>query len=212
MGRGALIVFEGADRSGKTTQTVKCVAALRAAGVPVACSAPWRFPDRTTAVGKMINAYLSNAAEMNDQALHLLFSANRWEKSEAIQNALDVGETVVLDRYVFSGAAYSAAKGLDVEWCKACDVGLPTPDVVIYLDLALEVAAMRGQFGEERYENEAMQRAVASQFAAFKTLEFWRTVDADATEEAVFDRVMNVIMPVVADIRTSSRANGKLWS
>jgi len=35
--------------------------------------------DRTTEIGKMINAYLTNATEMDDNALHLLFSANRWE-------------------------------------------------------------------------------------------------------------------------------------
>ncbi len=40
----------------------------------------WRFPDRTTAIGQMINAYLSSSVELNDQAVHQLFSANRWEK------------------------------------------------------------------------------------------------------------------------------------
>ena len=40
----------------------------------------WRFPDRTTATGKMINDYLSSKAELDDHAVHLLFAANRWEK------------------------------------------------------------------------------------------------------------------------------------
>jgi thymidylate kinase len=35
--------------------------------------------DRTTEIGKMIDAYLKNTAEMDDRAIHLLFSANRWE-------------------------------------------------------------------------------------------------------------------------------------
>ena len=40
----------------------------------------WSFPDRTTSIGRMIDAYLSSKAELDDAAIHLLFSANRWEK------------------------------------------------------------------------------------------------------------------------------------
>lgn len=35
--------------------------------------------DRTTAIGQMINGYLSNKQDIEDHAVHLLFSANRWE-------------------------------------------------------------------------------------------------------------------------------------
>lgn len=35
--------------------------------------------DRSTAIGGMIDAYLQSKAEMDDHAIHLLFSANRWE-------------------------------------------------------------------------------------------------------------------------------------
>ena len=40
----------------------------------------WSFPDRTTAVGDMIDTYLSSKQDLDDAAIHLLFSANRWEK------------------------------------------------------------------------------------------------------------------------------------
>jgi dTMP kinase len=40
----------------------------------------WRFPDRTTSLGQMIDAYLKSSIDLNDQAVHLMFSANRWEK------------------------------------------------------------------------------------------------------------------------------------
>jgi dTMP kinase len=212
MGRGALVVFEGTDRSGKTTQTKRCVAALRCAGVPVADGIPWRFPDRTTAIGGMIDAYLSKTADLDDKALHLLFSANRWEKVSAINKALESGETVVLDRYAFSGVAYSAAKGLSFDWCKSSDTGLPTPDVVVYLDLPFDVAAKRGEFGAERYENENMQRAVSFQFQKFcSSVANWNVVDADDGHETVFDRVMNVVMPAVVKARNSSDRIGSLW-
>jgi thymidylate kinase len=37
--------------------------------------------------------------------------------------------------------AFSAAKGLNLEWCRTCDKGLPAPDCVIYLDMPVEEAA-----------------------------------------------------------------------
>jgi dTMP kinase len=212
MGRGALVVFEGADRIGKSTQTRRCVTALQSAGVSVAEGSPWRFPDRTTAIGGMIHAYLSNTEEMDDHALHLLFSANRWEKVSSINKAIESGETVVLDRYAFSGVAYSASKGLLLDWCKAPDAGLPAPDIVVYLDLPFEKAAMRGQFGAERYEREEMQRSVTRHFCALQTsVDNWSVVDADAPEEIVFDRVMDVVMPAVIKARNASTSIGTLW-
>ena len=47
----------------------------------------------------------------------------------------------ICDRYAYSGVAFSSAKGLDLDWCKACDSGLPAPDCVIYLDIPVEEAA-----------------------------------------------------------------------
>ena len=37
--------------------------------------------------------------------------------------------------------AFSAAKGMDMDWCKACDKGLLAPDCVIYLDMPVEDAS-----------------------------------------------------------------------
>ena len=70
-------MFEGADRAGKSTQCQMLVDHRAAQGVAVE---RWCFPDRTTAIGKMINSYLTSQSEIDDAAVHLLFSANRWEK------------------------------------------------------------------------------------------------------------------------------------
>lgn len=75
--RGALIVLEGLDRSGKSSQCLKLASSLASQGFPVEA---WWFPDRTTAMGKMISSYLSSKEDMDDRTIHLLFSANRWEK------------------------------------------------------------------------------------------------------------------------------------
>lgn len=54
-------------------------------------------------------------------------------------------DTKVCDRYCYSGVAFSAAKGMDMDWCKACDKGLIAPDCVIYLDMPVEEAAQVSQ-------------------------------------------------------------------
>lgn len=55
-------------------------------------------------------------------------------------------------------------QGFSLDWCMKPDVGLPKPDLVMFLQLSPAEAALRGQFGEERYETSAFQRAVQQQF------------------------------------------------
>eukprot|EP00968_Pinguiococcus_pyrenoidosus_P013746 scaffold1245_cov252-Pinguiococcus_pyrenoidosus.AAC.9 len=107
--RGAFIVFEGVDRSGKSTNCARVAARLSAQLK--------RFPDRSTGIGTMINGYLAQGVDLDDRAVHLLFSANRWECAAGIREALAQGQHVVCDRYAYSGVAFSASKeGLTLEW------------------------------------------------------------------------------------------------
>ena len=49
---------------------------------------------------------------------------------------------------------------VDLQWCKAPEVGLPAPDVVLFMKLSPEAAALRGGYGEERYEKTEFQNKV----------------------------------------------------
>ncbi|PTB69289.1 hypothetical protein BBK36DRAFT_1110900 [Trichoderma citrinoviride] len=164
--RGAFIVLEGLDRSGKTTQVKLLEQRFVEEGRPVKVM---RFPDRTTPIGQMIDGYLKNHVDLNDHAIHLLFSANRWEAANQIRAYLDAGITVVSDRFYHSGIVYSAAKKnphLPLAWARAPDTGLPRPDVVLFLDLDEEAARARGGWGSEKYEKEELQRTVRELFWA----------------------------------------------
>lgn len=166
--RGAFILFEGIDRCGKTTQSKRLVSLLQQRGQNVKHI---RFPNRETHIGKMIDAYLKNAAELDDRTIHLLFSANRWEAAESIKRDLLDGITVVCDRYSYSGCSYTASKGipgLDLDWCRRPEAGLPAPDAIFYLDLSVEEAQRRGGYGDERYEKEEMQRRVRENYLALR--------------------------------------------
>eukprot|EP00128_Syssomonas_multiformis_P014427 Colp12_sorted_trinity150504_noHs@34789 len=187
-GRGSLIVFEGIDRCGKSTQCKRLVESLNAAGKPAEL---WRFPERTTVIGQQINAYLTNACELDDHVLHLLFSANRWELVNKMKAALNEGKTVVVDRYAYSGVVFSSAKGLDFEWCKNPDSGLPEPDVTIFLEISVEEAMKRGGFGEERYEKREMQEAVAGLFKKLYGPK-WKIISALQTPDALATQIFSV--------------------
>lgn len=108
------------------------------------------FPDRTTECGALINSYLTNKKEFNDETIHLLFTLNRWEAKTNMEKMLYDGITLVVDRYSYSGVAFSAAKGLDVEWCKAPEAGLLKPDMVLLLTMTADAITKRGGFGKER--------------------------------------------------------------
>ena len=105
--RGALIVFEGCDRVGKTTQIQKLADSLIKDKQQIKI---FKFPDRSTVIGKLIDEFLQKKKAIDDHVIHLLFSANRWECIDEIKKQIENGTTVLIDRYVYSGVAYSSAK------------------------------------------------------------------------------------------------------
>ncbi|OAX85408.1 thymidylate kinase [Emergomyces africanus] len=186
--RGALIAVEGLDRAGKSTQCAILQKTLQEEGYEVKYR---RFPDRTTEIGKLINAYLVGNVHLDDHSIHLLFSANRWEAAAEIQQDISNGITVIVDRYSYSGAVYSAAKnapGLSLEWAWQPEIGLPRPDVWLFLNISPEEAAKRGGYGLEKYENSTLQTRIRQLFQSFIAREDPNSVcviDASRTEPEV---------------------------
>lgn len=130
MKRGALIVLEGCDRAGKTTQCKKLgnfdvhklcktfvTRSLHTISAQVLTENGHKamymnFPDRTTLVGGLINSYLTNKNDFSDEGIHLLFTLNRWEAKSKMEKLLKDGISLIVDRYSYSGVAFSAAKGV----------------------------------------------------------------------------------------------------
>ena len=80
---------------------------------------------------------------------------------------------MILDRYAESGVAYSSAKGLPLDWCKAADHGLPKPDLTIFIDVPVESSAIRNGYGNERYEKVGFQQKVRAVFEQLKDDGTW---------------------------------------
>ena len=136
--------------------------------------------------------------------IHLLFSANRWEAAGQIRSAIEEGITVVIDRYYYSGIVYSAAKDkadLPLKWARDPEIGLPRPDVCVFLDIAPEAAAKRGGFGDEKYETSTMQKRVRELFYELIGTSDGsdiRVVDAGRSVEEVEKEIMGRVKDVMA--------------
>lgn len=211
--RGAFILLEGVDRCGKTTQCgllLKHLLSLSIAAVAL------RFPDRTTNVGKLIDGYLRSGQDIDDRAVHLLFSANRWEAAPKLSQFLADGKTIICDRYAYSGVAFSSAKtqedrqsigeDLSIEWCKAPDAGLPAPDVVIFLDLSQEESEKRGGYGGERYEKRLLQQRVRKKFEELQAIDDagkripWHIVNAAQSVEEVQSDINKIVEATIQTV------------
>ncbi|RMX68683.1 hypothetical protein DD238_006589 [Peronospora effusa] len=192
--RGIFLLFEGVDRCGKTTQAKLLHEALNSSS-PSQPSTLLHFPDRSTAIGKSIHSYLTSSDVMDDHAIHLLFSANRWEAVTKIESILASGHHIVMDRYSFSGVAFSATKnGMSLDWCWAPEIGLPKPDAVIFLDVPVLQASTRADFGQERYELIDFQEQVYRNFYDIMehTTPKWHVVDATETIDQVHEKVLAI--------------------
>lgn len=212
--RGALIIFEGLDRIGKTTQSKLLFEYLSQE-----CALPCErlaFPDRSTQIGSLINAYLQRQLEFNDQTIHLLFSANRWECMDSMRAKLLQGQTLIVDRYAYSGVAFSQAKGLDKAWCQSCDVGLIKPDLVLYFHRGQRSECL-SHTGDERYETKQFQEKVEAQFEQFRSSSHqWKDINVINEQnsnmrekESIHAEVRSYVQDALAHI--SSNELEELW-
>ena len=205
--RGLFIVFEGIDRCGKSTQITELSDRLDKMGH---ANVMMHFPERSTSVGREIDAYLKSKKEIDDKELHQLFCKNRWEFKDIILSHIENGFTVIADRYAFSGVAYSVAKGLDMEWCKEGDIGLPAPDMVFLLDMEAKEAAKRGNYGEERFEKIEFQEKVRTAFHRFFHNKEWITIDAMQHVEVTQTYIVREIDNAIKNF--TNKPIQKLWT
>ncbi|KAJ3806081.1 thymidylate kinase-domain-containing protein [Lentinula lateritia] len=212
--RGAFVVVEGLDRSGKTTQAEIMRRRIQEGGREVVCI---KFPDRSTPIGKMIDSYLHSQSDLDDHVVHLLFSANRWEFASTILSYLEQGKIILCDRYAFSGIAFSLSP-ITLPWARAPDSALPSPDLTLFLDISPEVALTRGGYGEERYEKADMQRRVRNVFEEIGRQVSatvgeagngrWVVVDAGRDVAAVTEEMWGHVQPLLDGVDSPV---GRLW-
>lgn len=206
--RGRLLVFEGGEGAGKTTQLRRLVARLEAAGIP---HAMFREPGGT-ATGDRIRELLLHAdVALAPGAEVALFIASRAQLlHEMVRPALAEGRHVLLDRYLLSTYAYQIhGRGLPEDEVRAAN-RLAIADLVPDLTLLLRVpvaeglarAAQRGAADRFERADRGFHERVLSAFDAFAD-PAWQSahpecgpivaIDAVGSEDDVEQRVLDTL-------------------
>ncbi len=196
MNDGKIIVLEGLDGCGKSTQLELAVKALTECGEDVRLIS---FPNYESHSGALVSDYLRGdipcEGEVGAYAAGSLYAVDRyvsfitdWKRD------FDAGRTIVSGRYTTSNAIYQMTKLAQNERDSYLDwlwdyeykkLGLPEPDVVIFLDMPLEVSQ---KLLSKRYEGDESKKDIHE-----SNLEFMRRCRESAlyTAEKCAWRIIN---------------------
>ena len=157
--KGKLIVFEGTDGSGKSTQFNRLCRRLDGAGRSFRRLV---FPQYDQLSSALLRMYLggefgTHPADVNPYAASTFYAVDRYASWKKVWGAwYQSGGLVLADRYTTSNAVHQACKLPECEWdgffqwlddFEYEKLGLPRPDAVIYLDMPTEnaVALLRAR-------------------------------------------------------------------
>lgn len=188
---GRLLVLEGLDGSGKSTQTERLREALLAAGETVR---QIKLPDYDAPSSTLVRQYLAGDFGNDPQAVNAYAASSFYAVDRVASFLLDwkkdyeAGSLILADRYTTSNPIYQMTKLPREEWddyltwaddYEFGKLGLPRPDRVIFLDMPVEVSQ---KMMSRRYEGDEAKKDVhernvqflnACREAALYTAERW---------------------------------------
>lgn len=136
---GALVVVEGGDRSGRSTQVDLLDQWLEKKGQAVVRTDWSTSPHISKAIHK---AKVERA--LRTVTFSLFYAADFADRiANVVIPALERGELVLADRYVYTAFARDAARGADQTWLRTLYNFAPQPDIVLYLAVAPSVRLQR---------------------------------------------------------------------
>lgn len=173
---GKLIVFEGTDGSGKATQTRLLCRSLEEAGIAYR---EIDFPRYGKPSAAMVQEYLDGRlgkrpGDVNAYAASMFYAMDRYASYKQDWGGFyEAGGLIVADRYTTSNAVHQASKlppeerGPYLDWLFDLEyrlLGLPAPDLVIYLDMPTEIS---GQMLRRREQATGTHADIHEQDAAY---------------------------------------------
>lgn len=173
MKKGKLIVFEGIDGSGKTSQARRLKDRINEYLIHYKSNTICDLqeePYHGDVIGGTIRSVLSGQTKMPEDSLAYLYVANRLTHISIMNPKLEAGNHIVCDRYYFSNFAYNQTQNLSlddlIELNSLCMNELK-PAVVFYLYVSPEVAATRRgltRISEEMNDSLVKQKLVRDNF------------------------------------------------
>jgi dTMP kinase len=139
-GKGAFIVIEGLDGSGKSTQAKLLARALRQTHSAVFTAEPSRGK-----IGRFIRSKILYGERRVSTAVEaLLFAADRIDHVQnEVMAAVSDGKIVVSDRYLYSSLAYQGSAGLSLDWIQTINAHALKPDLALFIDVNPETVLKR---------------------------------------------------------------------
>lgn len=195
---GFLLVLEGIDGTGKSTQARLLAENLRSRGHRVILS---REPT-DGAFGRRLRDSATTGRLSAEEELQLFLQDRREHVETLIEPALRGGEIVILDRYYFSTMAYQGIRGFDPrEIRRANEDFAPQPDLLLLLDLPLDLAlqriGIRDGAGNEFEQRDALQGC--SRIFHSVQDEFLRVIDASGSVEEIQQSILGAVTPALGD-------------
>ena len=144
-----LIVLEGLDGAGKSTQVKKLRKYLETVcgGLDYIHFPRYDAPVYGDLISRFLRGDFGSNETVHPQLVALLFAEDRHGAAAAVKEQLAQGHTVLFDRYVYSNIAYQCAKFTDPDEAEALrkwiidteygEFGLPKPDLNIFLDVPI---------------------------------------------------------------------------
>lgn len=196
-GKGLLIVFEGIDGTGKSTQLELLAEELRRRGYPVVAT---REPTDGPYGQSIRRLYRDRAGSSPAEELQLFIEDRRQHVREVLEPALESGHIVLCDRYVLSTAAYQGANGFTVKEILERNSFAPEPDLALlfHAPLALGISRITGQRGDILNDFEKAE-SLATVAEIFNSLDHpsIRRIDATGSIGAVRDLVLSHVLPLL---------------
>jgi dTMP kinase len=192
--KGKIIVIEGIDKAGKTTQASLLLKKLKSRK----CM-KFDFPDYSTPVGKEIKQFLDGNRKYPDEVKMILLSANRWEKKAEIERLIGKGTTIIMNRYYQSNLVYGMSKGLKLSWLLALDDGLPKADLVIVIDIKTKTLVNRSKNGIiDTFEKDLkLLDKVKKNYRMLAKKFNWRVINGENSVNDVNSEVLQIVKKIV---------------
>lgn len=211
--RGKLIVFEGIDGAGTTTQVARTAEWLGRAGrltheTREPSDGPIGVIIRQILGGRLVSKQPGGGPERVDPAtVALLYAADRLDHIQnEIEPHLAAGRHVLCDRYVLSSLAYQTID-CDVKFVRAINDKALTPDFTIFVRVRADVAMARiaaTRPDRDIFETLPFQRKVAaaydrlvSEWPATRKAGQLLELDGELSVDAVATRIRNALEPVL---------------
>ena len=188
--KGAFVVIEGLDGSGKSTQAKILVDRLQQRWDAIYTAEPSRGKTGLFIRNQILYGFRRPPITVEA----LLFAADRVDHVQSeINPNIDQGKVVVSDRYVYSSLAYQGSAGLNLDWIKTINSYVLTPDLGIFIDVEPLTVMRRLRRRKSIMENLGIQEKVRSIYLQFVKSGDLIKIEGERPKAMVSDEIFDVV-------------------